>query len=546
MSNTFTLFKIMMKQYFSWADKDDKQKTGILFFIIAMIPVTLFWFWFVNGIVSGIHPILAEANLQHLIIAFALLITGLTIILTSIPTIVTSFYFANDLESYLTLPVKAYQILIGKTLAPLITVYGATAVIMVPTLLMYGLTDGAGSVYIIFSLFTFVLFPIIPFILASILVMFLMRFANIAKNKDRTKVFAGIFSFAMVIGINVVIRLNQNPENMSSDFAQWIQKQDDLLWGTSKFLPNVYIATKAIESTYWWQNALFFILLFVVTGLFIALFMWIGQRLYFQGVQGISSGNKGKTFTSLSNKLYVRPVYWSYTLKELRTIYRTPSFFINCIVQNLFAPFFILIIMFFENNLGSITEMVDQFNEKYILLAMFGISLFVMGSNPTATSSISREGYNWFTNKYLPIDPKTIIYSKALAAWIIDWVSIAVLFILFTFLLKVPFLVIALWVVLTALASWFSVFMGIYVDLNNPRLNWSDEQQVFKSRFAPLLTLLIQAFSFGFLILATWNLPFISGLWLTTLTLLLGTGIALYIAHKIAMKTTQKRFHYLG
>ncbi|QHE51282.1 hypothetical protein [Pontibacillus sp. HMF3514] len=60
------------------------------------------------------------------------------------------------------------------------------------------------------------------------------------------------------------------------------------------------------------------------------------------------------------------------------------------------------------------------------------------------------------------------------------------------------------------------------VDLNNPRLNWSDEQQVFKSRFAPLLTLLIQAISFGFLILVVWNLSF------------------------IAMKTTQKRYHYLS
>lgn len=543
MSNTVTLFKIMLKQFYSWSNKDSKQKAGTIFFGIAMIPVALFWFWFVDGIVSGIHPMLAEANLQQLIIAMTFLITGFTILLTSIPSILTSFYFANDLESYLTLPVKAYQILIGKTLAPLITVYGATAIIMIPTLIIYGITDGVGFSYILFSAFVLILFPIIPFVLASILVIFMMRFANIAKNKDRTKVFAGIFSFAMVIGINVLVRLNQNPENMSRDFAQWIQNQDGLLWGTSKFLPNVYIATRAIESTYWWQNLIFFILLILVTGLAIALFMWFGQRYYFQGVQGISGGNKGKAFTGLHKKLQVRPVYLSYTLKELRTIFRTPSFFINCIVQNLFAPFFIFIIMFFEDDLGSITGMVDQFDEEYILLALFGISLFVMGSNPTATSSISREGYNWFTNKYLPIDPKTVIYSKALAAWIIDWISIAVLFVLFTFLVKIPFVVIAVWILLASLSSWFSVFIGIYVDLTNPRLTWSDEQQVFKSRFAPLLTLLIQALCFGILIFVIWLLPFVTGLWMTSITLLIGTGIALYIAHKITLNTTKARFY---
>lgn len=536
----------MLKQHFSWADKDDKQKTGIVIFILALIPISMFWFWFVNGIVSGIHPFLAEANLQHLIIAITFLITGVAIILTSIPSILTSFYFANDLESYLTLPVQAYQIIIGKTLAPLITAYGATVVIMFPTLLMYGIVDGAGVWYIIFSLLGLLLFPVTPFVLASILVMFVMRFANIAKNKDRTKVFAGIFSFAMVIGINVVIRLNQDTESMSGDFAEWIKDQDGLLWSTSKFLPNVYIATKAIESAHWWQNLLFALILVLITGASIALFMWFGQRFYFQGVQGISGGNKGKALTDLSSKIKERSVYWSYTLKELRVIFRTPSFFINCIVQNLFAPFFILIIMVFEEDIGSITDLLNNFNEKSLLLALLGMSLFVMGSNPTATSSISREGYNWFTNKYLPLNPKTIIYSKALAAWIIDWISIAILFILFTFLLKVPFTVILVWIFLTALSSWFSIFIGIYVDLTNPRLDWSDEQQVFKSRFAPLLTLLIQAMSFGIVILIIWNLPFVTGLWFTSLILLLCIGIALWIAHFIALKTTNTSFNSLN
>jgi len=456
MNNTVTLFKIMLKQHFSWADKDDKQKTGIVFMIIAMIPVTLVLFWFVNSIVSGLYPILAEANLEHLIIALALMITGVATILTSIPSVLTSFYFADDLESYLSLPVKPYQILVGKTLAPFLTIYGATAIIMIPTLFIYGINDGMGLIYILFSLVTLVVFPIIPFVLASILVMFLMRFANIAKNKDRTKVFAGIASFATIIGINVLIRVNQDPENMSGDFAQWIQSQDALLWNTSKFLPNVYIATKAIESAVWWQNLLFLIGLLIATGLSIALFMWAGQRLYFQGVQGISGGSKGKAFSGLHKKLHVRPVYWSYTLKELRIIFRTPSFFINCIVQNLFAPFFILIIMIFEQDLSAITSGISQFDSKHIILLLFGISTFVMGSNPTATSSISREGYSWFANKYMPIDPKTIIYSKALAAWLIDWVSIAVLFVLFTFLFKIPFLIIVAWLVLAAISSWFS------------------------------------------------------------------------------------------
>lgn len=531
--------------HFSMVGKDDKFKINVFIISLALIPIGIMWMFLLNTIISSLYQVLEPTGHESFIIAIGLILTGILLLFTSIPSILSSFYFAEDIEDYLAMPFHPYQLVIGKSLAPLLTVYGISAVVILPILFFYGLAYGSGILFALNGFLTFIFFPLIPFILSALMVMVLMRYANISKNKDRTKFVAGMFSLFMIVGFNVIIRMNQDTDQLSQGLGKWLEQQDQLLWNVTKFIPNVYAATKALEVDVWWHSVLFLVLFLLITVIAITLFIVFGQRFYYQGVLGISGGGKGKKVEDIESRTSSRSILWSYTTKELKTIIRTPAFFMNCVINSLFAPFFIFIMMFIDEDIGAMASTLQSIAPKSILLALFLFSIFVLGTNPTATSAISREGSNWFTNLYMPIQPKTILYGKLLAAWIVESVSIVLLLILFGFVINVPIFVLILWLILVVGASWISNLIGVFIDIHNPKLKWNDEQQVFKSRFAPLQSLLILFFGFGTLVLFLWFLPFVTNVWITFLILGIVIGTSIYFTQRKLIQTVDTQFIHI-
>ena len=49
-----------------------------------------------------------------------------------------------------------------------------------------------------------------------------------------------------------------------------------------------------------------------------------------------------------------------------------------------------------------------------------------MGSNVIATTSFSRDGSSWFVNRYLPVKRFGYLFAKAITAWLINAIILAV------------------------------------------------------------------------------------------------------------------------
>ncbi|KGP90067.1 hypothetical protein N780_07130 [Pontibacillus chungwhensis BH030062] len=540
MNKTIQLSKVMMKMYFSWSGKSGGQKANTAIVGALSIPLFIIWFWFLDSIIGGLHQVLAPMGLSPMIVAIALLLVSIFLLFTSLSSILTSFYFSEDIETYIPLPLHPYQIIVGKSIGPLITVYGLTLFGLAPVFLLYGMYSSASIGFYLIACITLLLFPIIPFILSGLLMMIVMRYANILKNKDRTKVLAGVFSFLIIIGVNVIIRLNQDAETVSQDIGQWLAEQEHLLWNTTKFLPNVFLATESLNAQLpIWQSLLSLVGFIAFTFVSVTIFLLAGQKLYYHGVRGLSGGSKSKKSIDIDSKS--RTPFWSYTRKEIKLVFRTPSFFINCVVQNLFAPIFLAIILLLDNGMGELTAEIGSVDGKYILIGMIGFTLFILGTNPTATTAISREGRSWFTNLYMPVQPKTILFSKAFSAFLIQAISLVILFPVFAFVINIPWMYMSLWLPLALGTSWFSNLFGVYLDAKQPKLDWSDEQQVFKSRFVPLQSMLIQAFGFGIYLLILWQLPFTS-VAITMGLLLLGICAAIYLTQRLLHSIAKNEF----
>ena len=143
----------------------------------------------------------------------------------------------------------------------------------------------------------------------------------------------------------------------------------------------------------------------------------------FQRVQQ-KRGHFSRRFTKINGTKFT---FESVCEKEFKTLFRTPQFFLNCIVQTFVMPIMLFFVLFVQDgNLKWITSYIN--NPKSAGLAIgVGLcaSLFLMGSNVIATTSFSRDGSSWFVNRYLPVKASDI-FLQSNHAWLINVIILAV------------------------------------------------------------------------------------------------------------------------
>ncbi|MEC5423726.1 hypothetical protein QGM71_09495 [Virgibacillus sp. C22-A2] len=542
MNKTLTLIKTMLKMQYSKAGKTSSQLWLFVILFLFLIPILALYIGFIKNVIGTLYDALQPMGQESLILGLLFLCIHVFLFFISFFTVLSAFYFAEDIESFIPFPFQPYQVLLGKSASPFLYLYLMTSAIFLPIFYYYGSVSEASLLYYLFGLIVFILLPIIPFSLAAILLMFGMRFVNIAKNKERSKVIAGISTLVFIILINVFVRMNMDSDAIMSNIARLIQEKDGLLQMATSIYPPAYFSTKALTETAGIGGFLFFLALIGISAGVFFLFIWLGQLVYLKGVLGINAGSKRKVTGKKVNKhITNRPVWFSYMLKELRFIFRTPTFLMQCVIQSLFGPVFILIILMMDSN--SLTGLMDMFSEKESFLILFLAAIIILGSNATAITSISREGKSWHTNLFLPLDPKQVFFSKIAAAWTINLFTIVLFIAIFGFLLKISFSTILIWLVLVLIASWFTSSLGTYLDFLNPKLNWTDEQEVFKARMISLIGFLVQVGIFGVIVLFLWQAYFIEGLYSSSSLLLVCLIIFILILNKLLKNKINKNDH---
>ncbi|MBY7143016.1 hypothetical protein KFZ56_08090 [Virgibacillus sp. NKC19-3] len=229
MNKTRLVMKTMLKMQYS---KAGKSSTRIGLYVMAaffLLPFLGFYIIFIHTMVEALYEFLQPFGQESLILGILFLSLHMLLFFISIATVISAFYFAEDIHSFIPFPLQPYQLLLGKAASPFLYLYVTAGAVFLPAFYFYGSVSGASILYYLFGVILFLLLPIIPFTIASILVMLVMRFVNVAKNKDRSKVFAGILSLFFIILINVLVRLNINNEVITRNFASFMQERDDLL-----------------------------------------------------------------------------------------------------------------------------------------------------------------------------------------------------------------------------------------------------------------------------------------------------------------------------
>jgi ABC-2 type transport system permease protein len=395
-----------------------------------------------------------------------------------------TFYFSNDLESFVPLPLKPYEVIAGKFIVVIINEYLTSVPIMLPPIIIYGAGTGQGILYWIRSLILMLTVPIIPLTIASLLVMLLMRLVNLRKYKDFLTIAAGIIGVAISLGLSTYMqKMPNNPEKMESFFIG----QRGLADMVGERFPPVRWATEGLTDG--GLAGIGYLLLFLLTcALFLTLLMMLSNRVFYKSLlAGREVSRKRRTLTdSQKQKSFGKasdPVI-AMMRRDWRILVRTPLYLLNGFVGTIIGPLIFVYVLVMQ---GSEPEFAQLFNEinkpellPYVLLGGLGLMLFTAGMNMVASTALSREGSTLWITKMIPVTGRQQANAKLVVSIIVSLLGVITTALIMIIFLRLP----VLWVlgasVIGLLGSVPMNAINLTLDIFHPKLVWNSEQEAMK------------------------------------------------------------------
>jgi ABC-2 type transport system permease protein len=516
MNKYISLTKVFLKNTSTKLSSNGKgklPKTIILYaiLILSFLPLVSMF----AGVTASSYSYLKAIHQEGVILSAAMSASSTIIFVFGMFFVMSVFYFSSDIENLLILPVKPSIILMAKFTVVLIYEYFAEVIILVPVMTTFGVKSNAGLLYYIYGIIIFLTLPIMPLIIDALISIFVMRFAGFTKNKDRFKIIAQMSSLIFIVGINIIIQRIGNGASKGLEMAKLLtQGNNSLVSTSSKLFINIRYASEALISS--GINGITNMLIYlIITSVLLILFIIFSDIFYLKGVVGITQTQaKRKILSSekITKQSDKKSKILSYTIKELNILFRTPVYFMNCVVMNFLWPVFFIIPIVSQPGLLKnaknahiyLNMILENSRTLGILIAIvFGVSLFFSMANPIASTSISREGKNIFINKFIPMEYKEQILSKAISAFILNFLGVMLMILIVSIVGKPPLYLVAMAVLLVVIGVIFSVFVGLFIDLNYPKLDWDNEQRAVKQNLNVIIGILIGLVTAGTVIFLT-------------------------------------------
>lgn len=501
MNKFFALTKVLLKNTGEALVQKDKKKLPKTIALLVLMAVA--FLPMVAGFVAmaaGSYGSLVSMNQEGFILVLGVSAASLVIFIFGIFYVMSTFYFSMDIEKLLPLPLKPSTILGAKFTVVAIYEYLTELVFLLPIMITFGVMSKAGVVYYLYAILVFLTLPVVPLVIAAFITMVIMRFTPFAKNKDLFNTVAGIFVIILSVGINIFFQRlganNQDPEQLLMLMAQGNNSLVDTM---SSFIPSAKLAVNALVFSGELKGLINILLFLVITIAFLLILLVLGEALYFKGVIGITqSSSKRKKLSSeeFEESTTQSSAIKSYLFKELRILFRTPAYFMNCVLISFLFPVILMVPIFSQpdamQGLKEVRAVVNAGNlPGFIIAAAFGIMMFIAVANPTSCTAISREGQNIFVCKYLPISYKKQLIAKALSSILLNLIGIGLMIVAAMVIIIPPVYLLVQVVVLGILITIFDAFIGLLVDLSFPKLQWDNEQRAVKQNMNVLIVMFL-------------------------------------------------------
>ena len=505
MKNYIQLTKILMKS--ETMDNPTAKSRRILVAILGVFSI-LFIFIPACVLVGGISFVLTK-TLQEIgggsegIKLILMILAGFSVVF-GINVILNVFYFSNDMNYLLPLPLKPWEIIAAKFSVAYINESIMEFMIILSAMIGYMLATKITFAGIVMSVVAMFLVPVIPLVYCGIICVVGMSFTAFIKNKDAVNKITGLmmvlFAGVAILSVDMVGGLDLE------NYAQSLIDGSNTLYNVLLVVfAHVDMIVNASDG-----NVLAFLGVILINVVAIGIFLFLANKLYFKGVVDLSAagGKRTNNVTKLlERKTKSHSVVYSYMKKEFLMLFRTPAFLMNCVLINVLWPVLIYAVYKIQGEEGIMVRLLNDYcngNEKmqvYMVAVIVGISILITAAGSIPASAITREGNSFVFMKYIPLSLKTQLNIKAGMSVLLTQ-SVMTIYIIFMGIVLNLHIGNIIYYILVSLAGVvFVTYMGIVLDTVNPKLLWDDEINALRGNstvfFCMAYAMIIVAVIFG-------------------------------------------------
>lgn len=500
MTNYLSLAKVFIRSLSMTKPSTKKQMivTKILLALVSLLIILPFVV--VSGLfIYTVTNSLVEYNYETIGLEFMCILLCVFTFIFSFNVILNELYFTGDIENLLPLPLKPREI-VGAKIASIFCAESLVQLLVIFfSVIGFFFALGLSFKNFLLGILGMITLPMIPIIYCSIISLLIMSFTRFIKNKETIRKVGLVFVLAVLMLFVYFLGALQNFD-LELYIEGFVNGDQTFLHVMRGILPHInlfidILVTGSIRS----------LLLYILVNIgFIVVLLGLADVCYFKGVVGLSSKDteSKKSSSNILNNIKVENPTNSYFKKEIFTLFRTSSYFLNCILINFIWPIFVYVICklkFPDLTLSKLKNLVTSTdNNTLIIIFMFviGVSILLPALNSIASSSFSREGKNFYFMKYIPMDYSSQVYVKLLVSFIIAFIGVNVFSLIFYLVIGLKVSTAFIFLIISFLAILFICSLGIIIDSINPKLVWDDELNALRENSNNFIVMGISIFVF--------------------------------------------------
>lgn len=470
--------------------------------VVACLPAYSLYTIYMGLMYTGMVAIGQESVLLPLaftMVSFLILFFGLAYIMSE-------FYFSGGIEMLLPLPIKPRSIIIGKFASVCLMEILLSFVLMLPTVVIYGVGQSMGVLYYLLAIVVIVLLPVLPLALITLVIMLIMRSNSMRGKKDAFQIVMLFLVLVVIMGGSLLMSQTASGVQGGSDQAVNMEVVTSMLSDNSMLLKTITQFYPLATLVAWTLNTTSFVSILsllgfaAITAVAFLLMVLVGQKVYYKGlIAGTESGKRKQalTVTGVQKALSKRSAPALAIFKtDMRLLMRTPIYFFNNVSVVVIVPLVMMMSFYFANTGedGNLFATAASFYAQYQDVFNFGlVALFMFfgGMATTTASTFSREGKNIWLSRIVPVKPMDQIIGRCLTALFVQLLGIACTLIICRFVIPFSLGTIVLSILLGALGSIPMLVFGLLIDMSRPLLNWDNPQKAVKNNMNIIITMFV-------------------------------------------------------
>lgn len=447
---------------------------------VSLVPLLVLY----TGLMISFFAAGTLMGQPEMILTVSLLLAMITILIFGLFYVLGAFYFSKDMESFVPLPLKPYEVIGGKFAVVMVNEYLTSMPILLPPIIIYGIGTAQGILYWIKSLLLILAVPVLPLTVAALLMMLLMRVVNLRRYKDILTIVGGIAILVLSMGFSMFMQ--RIPEN-ADDIQNILKGQTGLADMLGERFPPLLWAARSLSEGGLAGIGYLLLFLFICAILFILLMMLSNKVFYKALLAGQEVSRKKKALTDQQKQKQYGKMSGQVKAmmkREWRLLVRTPVYVMNSLVGVIIGPFIFLIMMVVQ---GSEPEFAALFAEiakpeiaPYVLLGGLGLMIFTSGMNLVASTALSREGRTLWIVKMIPVTARQQVNAKLLLSLLVSGIGIVATALIMLFFMKLPLLWVLGATVVAFMGSLPMSALSLLIDVFHPKLVWNSEQKAMK------------------------------------------------------------------